>query len=160
MRHGVVDVRMRIGMLAAVEPIKSVVKTLRAFRDEFHADVMARKRAAQVDVGDIVVAVAAEHGLGRADVKTFGIFFLHAVMRQTRIVFQKNFRHRIGKSYSVGDTDKVFDQYRVASLFAQDQHARKAYLARSRKKKQMDRRRNPRIPRNVQKNTLLKKPSI
>ena len=93
-----VDDRMRVAVLRAVEHIQPVDQSLAALGRKFHIDIVPRKRAAEIDVRRIVPAAASERNLGEPYIESLGRIFLHAIMRDIRVVLDKDLHRRVCKS--------------------------------------------------------------
>ena len=83
-RLPVINHRMRIGVLLAVNHVKPVNPAFRALMIHHHVDGVPRQRRAQIDRGRVVSRVCSQFGVGRGHVKGARALALHFEVLQMR----------------------------------------------------------------------------
>ena len=84
MRLSMVDRRMRVGVLVAVNHVKAINPAFCAFMVHHNVDGVTRKRRTQIDCRRIVTRVRSQFGIRRGDVKGARALALHFEVFQMR----------------------------------------------------------------------------
>ena len=89
-RLPVIDHRMRVGVLVAVNHVKSINPAFRPFMIHHNVDGVARKRGAQIDCRRVVTRVRSQFGISSSDVKGARALALHFEVLQMRARTKSN----------------------------------------------------------------------